>query len=279
VLRGVFEEFGGGKLVTPKFPMIPYREAMLKYGTDKPDLRNPLLIADVTAEFARDDVTFNAFKNVIKSGGVVRAIPAPGAAAQPRSFFDKLNDWARGEGAPGLGYIVLEEGDEIGHEEWVEISGRLQAMSEDADETARELAHLRRLAGRGPIAKFIPREVLIEIAVKAGVKPGDAVFFACDQELKAAKLAGAARTRIGTELGFSSPACLNSAGLSISRCTNGTRTRRRSTSRTTRSRCRRADLRRLRRRTRSTYLPSNTTSSATASNYLRARSAIIVPTS
>src|SRR6187200_2950146 len=107
VMRGVFEEFSGGKLVTPKFPLIPYREAMLKYGTDKPDLRNPLIIADVTAEFARDDVTFKAFKNVIKSGGVVRAIPAPGAAAQPRSFFDKLVEWARSDmGAAGLGYIV-----------------------------------------------------------------------------------------------------------------------------------------------------------------------------
>src|SRR5947199_4106788 len=205
VLRGVFEEFGGGKLVTPGFPMIPYREAMLKYGTDKPDLRNPPVIAVSTAEFGREEVTFNAFKNVIKAGGVVRAIPTPGAAAQPRSFFDKLNDWARGEGAPGLGYIVLEEGDEIAHEEWVAITGRLSAMREDADATARELAPLRRLAGRGPIAKFVPREVLIEIAVKAGVKPGDAVFFAYDQELKAAKLAGAARTRIGTELGFSKP--------------------------------------------------------------------------
>ncbi|MGB6491885.1 MAG: aspartate--tRNA ligase, partial [Methylovirgula sp.] len=101
VLRGVFEEFGGGKPVTPKFPRIPYAETLLKYGSDKPDLRNPLVIADVTEEFARDDVSFNAFKNVIKAGGVVRAIPAPGAAAQPRSFFDKLNDWARGEGAPG----------------------------------------------------------------------------------------------------------------------------------------------------------------------------------
>src|SRR5437588_2782316 len=80
VLRGVFEEFGGGKLVTPSFPMIPYREAMLKYGTDKPDLRNPLVIVDVTAEFDREDVTFNAFKHVIKAGGVVRGIPAPGAA-------------------------------------------------------------------------------------------------------------------------------------------------------------------------------------------------------
>src|SRR6476646_4638593 len=109
VIRGVFEEFAGGKPVTQKFPLIPFAEALRKYGTDKPDLRNPLVIADVRAEFARDDVTFNAFKNVIKSGGVVRAIPAPGAAAQPRSFFDKLNDWARGEGAPGLGYIVFED--------------------------------------------------------------------------------------------------------------------------------------------------------------------------
>ena len=103
VLRGVFEEFGRGRPVTPKFPLIPYAEALLKYGTDKPDLRNPIVIADVTEVFQRDDVTFNAFKQVIKAGGVVRAIPAPGAAAQPRSFFDKLNDWAKAEGAPGLG--------------------------------------------------------------------------------------------------------------------------------------------------------------------------------
>ena len=104
VLRGIFEEFGEGKPVTQKFPLIPYAEALLKYGSDKPDLRNPLVIADVTAEFAREDVSFNAFKNVIKAGeSCVSAIPAPGAGTQPRSFFDKLNDWARGEGAPGLG--------------------------------------------------------------------------------------------------------------------------------------------------------------------------------
>ncbi|HLH11049.1 MAG TPA: aspartate--tRNA ligase [Methylovirgula sp.] len=167
VLRGVFEEFGGGKPVTQKFPLIPYAEAQLKYGSDKPDLRNPLVIADVTADFARDDVSFNAFKNVIKVGGVVRAIPAPGAASQPRSFFDKLNDWARGEGAPGLGYIVFEEG-----------------------------------GGKGPIAKFLPADVQQAIAAKAGVGPGDAVFFTCDQEAKAAKLAGLARLKIGAELGL-----------------------------------------------------------------------------
>jgi aspartyl-tRNA synthetase len=172
VLRGIFEEFGERKPVTQKFPLIPYAEAMLKYGSDKPDLRNPLIIADVTAEFARDGVTFNAFKNVIKAGGIVRAIPAPGAGGQPRSFFDKLNDWARGEGAPGLGYVIFENAE----------GG---------------------LAGKGPIAKFLPPDVQQTIAAKAGIGAGDAVFFVCDQEAKAAKLAGAARLKIGSELGLS----------------------------------------------------------------------------
>ena len=168
VLRGLFEEFSGGKAVTQRFPRIPYAEAMLKYGTDKPDLRNAIAIADVTEEFGRDDVEFKAFKNVIKAGGVVRAIPAPGAASQPRSFFDKLNEWARADmKAPGLGYIVLEaEG------------------------------------GKGPIAKFIPAAVQTKIAAKAGVKPGDAVFFAADRPEAAAKLAGAARNKLGEELGL-----------------------------------------------------------------------------
>jgi aspartyl-tRNA synthetase len=172
VLRGVFEEFGGGKPVTQKFPLIPYAEALLKYGTDKPDLRNPLIITDVTEEFARADVSFNAFKNIIKTGGVVRTIPAPRAGAQPRSFFDKLNDWARGEGAPGLGYVVFEHGSE-------------------------------EVVGKGPIAKFLPAEVQQRIAAKAGIGPGDAVFFVCDQEAKAAKLAGLARLKIGSELKLS----------------------------------------------------------------------------
>ncbi|MEA2858117.1 MAG: aspartyl-tRNA synthetase, partial [Methylobacteriaceae bacterium] len=213
VLRGVFEEFGGGKLVTPGFPMIPYREAMLKYGTDKPDLRNPLIIADVTAEFVREDVTFNAFKNVIKAGGVVRAIPAPGAAAQPRSFFDKLNDWARGEGAPGLGYIILEESADVPPLTATESEHKhlRQAydLGDEVDLSAIDYEEVfetyRHMVGRGPIAKFVPRDAIVAIAMKLKAAPGDAVFFACDQELKAAKLAGAARTRIGTELGFSKP--------------------------------------------------------------------------
>ncbi|MRI54293.1 aspartate--tRNA ligase [Methylobacterium sp. DB1607] len=172
VLRGVFEEFAGGKRVTEKFPRITYADAMLKYGVDKPDLRNPLIIADVTDEFADDAVEFKAFKGVIKSGGVVRAIPATGAAGQPRSFFDKLNDWARSEGAPGLGYIVFEE--EGGA-----------------------------LTGKGPIAKFIPAAIQARIAEKAGAKAGDAVFFAAGAEAKAAALAGKARIRIGDELKLS----------------------------------------------------------------------------
>jgi aspartyl-tRNA synthetase len=167
VLRGVFEEFANGKPVTQKFPRIPFRESMLKYGSDKPDLRNPLIIVDVSAEFEREDVTFKAFR-----GKTVRAIPAPGAAAQPRSFFDKLNDWARSEGAPGLGYVIFDE--ENGA-----------------------------LVGKGPIAKFIPAEAQAAIAAKAGVKAGDAVFFSAGEETPAAKLAGAARIRIGNELGLS----------------------------------------------------------------------------
>jgi aspartyl-tRNA synthetase len=172
VMRGVFEEFSGGKPVTAKLPLIPYKDAMLKYGSDKPDLRNPLVIADVSEEFNDASVTFNAFKNVIKAGGVVRAIPAPGAAAQPRSWFDKLNDWARSDmGAGGLGYIVFEA----------------QGSS---------------VEGKGPIAKFIPADVQARIMAKAGIKAGDVVFFAAGKVEAAAKLAGAARTRIAEELGL-----------------------------------------------------------------------------
>jgi aspartyl-tRNA synthetase len=109
VLAGVFEEFAQGRKVTkPPFPRIAFDEAMLKYGSDKPDLRNPLLISDVSDVFR--DSAFNVFAKSVASGGVVRAIPGPQTATRPRSFFDKLNDWARGEGAPGLGYVVFEGG-------------------------------------------------------------------------------------------------------------------------------------------------------------------------
>jgi aspartyl-tRNA synthetase len=173
VMEGLFEEFAQGKAVTPApFPRIPYAEAMLKYGSDKPDLRIPLFNSDVTAFFAAEGVTFNAFKGVIGKGGTVRGIPAPGAAGQPRSFFDKLNDWARKEmQAPGLGYIVLEAGD-----------GGVE--------------------GKGPIAKFVPVEVQRAMAKHAGVGAGDALFFAAGATGDAVKLAGAARSKIGRELGL-----------------------------------------------------------------------------
>jgi aspartyl-tRNA synthetase len=165
VLEGVFEEFAEGRKVDKApYPRIPFAQAMLEFGSDKPDLRNSIRIADVSAVFARADVEFKAFKNK-----TVRAIPAPGAATQPRSFFDKLNEWARAEGAPGLGYIVFEE--ENGA-----------------------------LAGKGPIAKFIPPAAIAEMAGLAKVKAGDALFFAADKEARAATLAGLARTRIGREL-------------------------------------------------------------------------------
>ena len=173
VLAGVFQEFANGRTISPSpFVRIPYAESMLKYGSDKPDLRNPIVICDVSAEFADASVEFKAFKTVVAQGGVVRAIPAPGAASQPRSFFDKLNDWARSEmKAPGLGYVTFEED-----------GGKL--------------------AGKGPIAKFIPEPVLARIAQKAGVKAGDALFFSAGKADAAAKLAGAARIRIGNELGL-----------------------------------------------------------------------------
>ena len=171
VLAGVFEEFRQGRTVsTPPFPRIPFDEAMLKYGTDKPDLRNPLVIHDVTDLFMKPEVEFRAFKGVIEKGGVVRAIPGPGAGAKPRSWFDRLNDWARELGAPGLGYVVFE-----------------------AD------------GGKGPIAKFLPAAVQKELTARAGAKAGDAVFFVCDRLAPAQKMSGIVRARIADELALIEP--------------------------------------------------------------------------
>src|SRR5690606_162632 len=106
---GVFNEFGNGRPVTPvPFPRIPYKESMLKYGSDKPDLRNPIVIQDVTEVFRGSG--FGIFAKLIEGGAVVRAIPAPGAGVQARSFFDKMNDWAREQGFSGLGYINFKDG-------------------------------------------------------------------------------------------------------------------------------------------------------------------------
>jgi aspartyl-tRNA synthetase len=166
VLHGVFEEFGGGAAVSPPpFPRVPYDEAMARYGSDKPDLRNPIKLADVTDVFRGSG--FSAFASAIADGAVVRAVPAPGAAAQPRSFFDKLGQWAREQGAPGLGYVVLSEG-----------------------------------GARGPIARFLDAERLAKLSAAIGAGPGDAVFFACERRAAAERLAGRARLRVGEELGL-----------------------------------------------------------------------------
>ncbi len=166
VLHGVFEQFTDREVTPLPFPRISFAQAMLEYGTDKPDLRNPLRIADVTDAFAMEGVTFKAFQGAIEKGAVVRAIPAPSAAARPRSFFDKLNDWARGEGTPGLGYITFgEEGE-----------------------------------GKGPIAKFVPENAQAAICQTAGVGAGDAVFFVCMKPNEAALFAGRVRMRLGQQL-------------------------------------------------------------------------------
>lgn len=166
VLHGIFEEFTQWTVTPPPFPQIPFREAMLLYGTDKPDLRNPLKITDVTECFTMEGVIFNAFRKAISTGAVVRAIPGPNTANQPRSFFDKLNEWARNEGTPGLGYITF-------------------------DDTGK---------GKGPIAKFIPETAQNQIKKKTGVGAGDSIFFVCDQPKAAATFAGLVRTRLGTDL-------------------------------------------------------------------------------
>ena len=168
VMAGVFEEFAEGRAVTaPPFPCIAFDEAMLKYGSDKPDLRNPIVIADVTEAFRGGG--FGIFAKAVDGGAVVRAIPAPTAAAQPRSFFDKLNDWAREQGAAGLGYIVYGEGEAQGE-------------------------------ARGPIAKNLEPERVAAIKDQAGLSDGDAVFFACDKPGTAARFAGTVRDRLGREL-------------------------------------------------------------------------------
>ena len=169
VIAGVFEEFANGRAVTQgRFPRIPYAQALLTYGSDKPDLRNPLTITDVTEQFAGSG--FGLFAKIAASGGIVRAIPAPGTAANPRSFFDKLNEWAREEGAGGLGYIQFEaEGP------------------------------------KGPIARNLEAERAEAIRAACGLKPGDSVFFAAGKGEETAKFAGKVRTKLGEDLGLIEP--------------------------------------------------------------------------
>jgi aspartyl-tRNA synthetase len=177
VLHGTFEEFAEGRVVSPlPFPRIPYDEAMLKYGSDKPDLRNPIEIVDVSDVFEREEVGFRAFK-----GLVVRAIRAPGAGTQPRSWFDKMVEWARSEmGAKGLGYIVFNE--------YTEQRGADGSLTQTWQYS-------------GPIGKFIPEKGMSDLVERTGIKPGDALFFSADAKKdRAAILAGQVRTRLGRDL-------------------------------------------------------------------------------
>jgi aspartyl-tRNA synthetase len=165
VLAGLFEEFAEGKSVTPAgdFPRIPYKEALLKYGGDKPDLRNPLLVFDVGDHFKGSG--FGLFAGLVEKGMVVRAVPAPGTAEKSRKFFDEMNDWARGEGFAGLGYATRKAS------EW-----------------------------GGPIAKNHGVEGMDKIAEAMGLGPDDGIFFAAGREEEAARLAGLARTRVAEQL-------------------------------------------------------------------------------
>ena len=165
IIRGIFEEFGEGKPVTPFFPRIPYEEAIRKYGTDKPDLRNPIVMQDVTEHFRGSG--FKVFANMIEKDPKVRvwAIPAPGGGS--RAFCDRMNSWAQGEGQPGLGYIFWREDEE---------------------------------GGAGPIAKNIGPERASGIRDQLGLKVGDACFFVAGDPAKFYKFAGIARDRIGREL-------------------------------------------------------------------------------
>ena len=165
VLAGVFEEFGDKSVTKPPFPRIAYKDAMLKYGSDKPDLRNPILITDVSGHFR--DSGFGRFASIVADGGVVRAIPAPGTAEKSRKFFDDMNSWAQAEGFAGLGYIT-QKGGEAG----------------------------------GPIAKNHGEAATKQLIADLGLGPDDGIFFAAGPEATAAKLAGAARTRVGTDLGL-----------------------------------------------------------------------------
>ncbi|MFT9448259.1 aspartate--tRNA ligase [Gluconobacter japonicus] len=165
VLAGVFNEFTpeGWKITDGAFPRIPYADAMRDYGSDKPDLRNPLIIKDVTEAFRNSG--FGLFAKIAASGGQIRAIPAPGAGDRPRGFFDKLNTWARESGAGGLGYIIFEaEG------------------------------------GKGPIAKNLEADRVESIREICGLKAGDAVFFAAGKGDEVAKFSGVVRTKVATEL-------------------------------------------------------------------------------
>ena len=197
VLRGVFEEFGGGKPVPPKFPRIPFDLAIRKYGTDKPDLRNPIEMQNVTVHFAGSG--FKVFANMIASDPAVEvwAIPAPRGGN--RAFCDRMNSWAQGEGQPGLGYIIFAEGLAPGS-----VRETIVESIEQLGGTVNREREAQRVGGRGPIANNIGPERTEAIRRQLGLDGGDAVFFTAGKitDYAFSKFAGAARTKVGSDLGL-----------------------------------------------------------------------------
>ena len=168
LLVNTFKKFSNKKLMYNKFPKISYNESMLKYGSDKPDLRNPLTISDITEIFTREDVSFEIFKKLVKAGSKVRCISTKDTKGKPRSFFDNIDKWAKEQGASGLAYFTFEKNNE--------------------------------LSAKGPIGKFFSKEALIEIMKKTNSEVGDSIFMACGKQSDLEKIIAQARDRIGKDL-------------------------------------------------------------------------------
>ncbi|MBD1161688.1 aspartate--tRNA ligase [Pelagibacterales bacterium SAG-MED15] len=168
LMKLIFKKFSKKKILYETFPKITYRDALLKYGTDKPDLRNPLLISDLTSVFTRDDVKFEIFKKLVKSGSIVRAIKTENTKDKPRSFFDGIDNWAKDQGASGMAYFSIEEGE--------------------------------RITAKGPVGKFFSQDALIEIMKITEAKVGDSIFFLCNKEYEVLKLISLARDKIANDL-------------------------------------------------------------------------------
>ena len=156
LMISLFEKFSSKKIINKKFPRISYEDSMLKYGTDKPDLRNPLLINDLTNIFTRDDVKFDIFKKLVSKGAKVRSIVTKKTKDKPRSFFDNIDKWAKEEGASGLAYFTFEKDKQI--------------------------------SAKGPVGKFFSEDALKEIMKITSAEIGDSIFFACDKNLLTLKL-------------------------------------------------------------------------------------------
>ncbi len=170
IFYDLFTEFGKGKKVNKKpFKRIKYQDSLEKYGTDKPDLRNPIELVDVTKIFSSDEVSLKIFKDIIKKGGVVKAIPAPNTNSKPRSFFDNLNNWAISEGSSGMAYITFEKSN-------------------------------GKISGKGPIAKFFSDKSVSELIKVCKISEKDSVFFVCNNTEEALKISCVARQKIASEL-------------------------------------------------------------------------------